>query len=76
MEKPKGADPKMIVAVQMFSIGLILLILGIATFALSPVKAMAPFIRLTFLVSMAAIMAVGAGFSVAGGILLRRARKT
>lgn len=74
--EPEGADPKLIVAVQMLSIGIILVILGLVTFFLSPVAGMEPFIRLTFLLSMGAIVAVGLAFGIAGGILYRRNRKT
>jgi nitrate reductase gamma subunit len=74
--KPKGANPKLIVAVQMLSIGIILLVLGLVTFILSPLAKMDPFIRLTFLISMASIIAVGLAFGVGGGILYRRAKKT
>ncbi|MEW5901849.1 MAG: hypothetical protein AB1715_10340 [Acidobacteriota bacterium] len=75
MEEQKGADPKIIVAVQMLSIGLILLVLGLVTLVLSPVRAMEPFLCLTFLVSMAGIIFVGVFFSVAGSVLYRRAKK-
>ena len=72
----EGANPKLIVAVQMLSIGLILLVLGIVTLVLSPVTEMDPFIRLAFLISMGGIIAVGLAFGVGGGILCRKARKT
>jgi nitrate reductase gamma subunit len=75
-EKARGADPKLIVAVQMLSIGIILLVLGLVTFFLSSVAKMEPFIRLTFLISMGGIIAVGLAFGVGGGILYRRAKKT
>jgi Na+/phosphate symporter len=75
MEENKGADPKLIVAVQMLSIGAILLVLGITTFLLSPVSSMEPFIRLTFLISMGCIVAVGMGFGISGAIRYRRAKK-
>jgi len=75
MEEKKGADPNLIVAVQMLSIGIILLVLGIVTFLLSPVSRMEPFIRLTFLISMGSIVAVGAGFGIGGAVRYRRAKK-
>ncbi|MDH4271866.1 MAG: hypothetical protein OEW18_07800 [Candidatus Aminicenantes bacterium] len=75
-EKARGADPKLIVAVQMLSIGIILLVLGLVTFILSSVAKMEPFIRLTFLISMGGIIAVGLAFGISGGILYRRAKKT
>jgi hypothetical protein len=74
--KAGGANPKLIVAVQMLSIGIILLVLGVVTFCLSPVAKMEPFIRLTFLISMGGIIAVGLAFGIGGGILYRRARKS
>jgi Na+/phosphate symporter len=76
MEEKKGADPKLIVAVQMLSIGAILLVLGIVTFLLSPVRSMEPFIRLTFLISMGSIVAVGVGFGISGAVRYRRAKKS
>jgi hypothetical protein len=75
MAKNQGADPKLIVAVQMLSIGLILLILAGVVLWLSPVGRMDSFIRLTFLLSMGSILLVGGGFAVAGAIRYRRARR-
>jgi len=75
MEEKKGADPRMIVAVQMLSIGAILLVLGIVTFLLSPVTSMKPFIKLTFLISIGSIVAVGVGFGISGVVRYRRAKK-
>jgi hypothetical protein len=75
-KRAEGANPKLIVAVQMLSIGIILLILGLVTFSLSSVAKMEPFIRLTFIISMGAIIVVGLAFGVGGGILYRRARKS
>ncbi len=74
-EKKGGADPKRIVAVQMLSIGVILLVLGLVTFFLTPVAEMESFIRLTFLISMGGIIAVGLAFGIGGGILYRRVKK-
>jgi Na+/phosphate symporter len=75
MEEKKGADPRLIVAVQMLSIGAILLVLGLVTFLLSPVSRMEPFMRLTFLISMGSIVAVGVGFGISGVVRYRRAKK-
>jgi nitrate reductase gamma subunit len=75
-KETQGANPKLIVAVQMLSIGVILLVLGLVTFVLSPVTGMEPFIRLTFMISMGAIIAVGLAFAIGGGILYRRVRKS
>jgi hypothetical protein len=75
-QRAGGADPKLIVAVQMLSIGIILFVLGLVTFILSSVAEMEPFIRLTFLISMGGIIAVGLAFGISGGILYRRAKKT
>jgi hypothetical protein len=75
-KKVVGANPKLIVAVQMLSIGIILLVLGLVTFSLSPVARMEPFVRLTFVISMGAIIAVGLAFGIGGGILYRRAKKS
>ncbi len=75
MKESQGADPKLIVAVQMLSIGLILLILAGVVLLLSPVGRMESFIRLTFLLSMGSILLVGLGFAIAGAIRYRRARR-
>jgi hypothetical protein len=75
-KRAAGADPKLIVAVQMLSIGIILLVLGLVTLILSPFAKMDPFIRLTFVISMGGIIAVGLAFGIGGGILYRRAKKS
>ena len=75
MEEKKGADPRLIVAVQMLSIGAILLVLTIVTFLLTPVTRMEPFMRLTFLISMGCITAAGVGFGISGAVRYRRAKK-
>lgn len=68
MEENKGANPKLIVAVQMLSIGIILLILGFVVLVVSDIGAMERVIRLTFIISMGSIIFVGLCFAV-GGIL-------
>jgi hypothetical protein len=75
MEEKKGADPKLIVAVQMLSIGIILLILGLVVLIVSQPSSMDHFIRLTFLVSEASILAVGLAFAIGGAIRYKRAKK-
>jgi hypothetical protein len=59
----------------MLSIGIILFVLGTTTLILSPVGRMEPFIRLTFLISIGSIVAVGVGFGISGAIRYRRAKK-
>jgi hypothetical protein len=74
-EDNKGADPKLIVAVQMLSIGIILLILGAVVLLVSPLASMDHFIRLTFLISEVSILVVGLAFAVGGWIRYKRAKK-
>jgi len=75
MEEKKGADPKLIVAVQMLSIGIILLILGLIVLFLSPIRTMAAYFRISSLVSNGSIILVGLGFAVGGFIRLKRLKK-
>jgi len=75
MEEKKGADPKLIVAIQMLSIGIILLILGIAVLILSPLRTMASFLRLNSLISTGSIILVGLAFAIGGYIRLKRVKK-
>lgn len=75
MEEKKGVDPKRIVAVQMFSIGVILFILGIIVLALSPIRSMTPFIRANSIISDGCIIGVGLGFAIGGFIRLKRLKK-
>jgi len=76
MEEKKSVDPKLIVAIQMFSIGIILLILGVLVLVLSPIRSMVPFIRASSLISNGSIILVGLGFSIGGYIRLKRLKKT
>lgn len=75
MEERSAADPKIIVAVQMLSIGIILVILAVAVFLLSPVTRMMPFIRLTFIISVSCIFLVGLSFSIGGIIRYKKAKR-
>lgn len=75
MEERSAADPKIIVAVQMLSIGIILVILAVAVFLLSPVTRMMPFIRLTFIISVSSIFLVGLSFSIGGIIRYKKAKR-
>lgn len=75
MEERSGADPKTIVAVQMLSIGIILVILAVAVFLLSPVTKMMSFIRLTFVVSISCIFLVGLSFFIGGIIRYKKAKR-
>ena len=74
-EEKKGADPKLIVTVQMLSIGIILLILGLVVLFVSPLRSMDHFVRLTFLISEASIIIVGLAFAIGGGIRYKRAKR-
>jgi hypothetical protein len=84
MEQQKGADPKIIVAVQMTSIGVILIILGLAVFILSMLSITGRFatanpwtpnIKTCLMISIAVITLVGVGFAIGGVALLKRAKK-
>jgi len=75
MEEKKGADPKLIVAIQMLSIGIILLTLGIAVLILSPLRTMASFLRLNSLLSTGGIILVGLAFAIGGYLRLKRVKK-
>jgi cytochrome c oxidase subunit IV len=75
MEEKKGADPKHIVAIQMLSIGVILLILGLIVFFLSPIRFMAPYFRISSLISNTSIILAGLGFAIGGFIRLKRLKK-
>jgi threonine/homoserine/homoserine lactone efflux protein len=84
MEEQKGADPKIIVAVQMTSIGTILIILGLTVFILSMLS-MAGLIatanpwttniKTNSIISNALITLIGVGFAIGGVVLLKRAKK-
>ena len=75
MEEKKGADPKLIVAVQMLSIGIILTILGFTVFILSPISRMEPFIRVCSIVSNGSITCIGLFFSIGGLIRYKRVKR-
>lgn len=75
MEEKKGADPKLIVAVQMLSIGIVLIVLGFTVFILSPFSRMEPFIRICSIASYASITCLGIFFAVGGLIRYKRVNK-
>jgi uncharacterized membrane protein YidH (DUF202 family) len=74
-EEKKGADPKLIVAVQMTSIGVILIILGITVFTLSMFSLLGVtesdnpwtrYIGTCSIISNATIILVGVAFAIGG----------
>ena len=74
-EEKKGADPKLIVAVQMTSIGVILLILGATVFVLSILSLLGrvqtenpwtPYIAKCSIISNGAIILLGVAFALGG----------
>lgn len=74
MNNPKGANPKLLLAVQMLLIGLVLIILGATVFFLSPLSQMQPFIRKMSLLSNLSIILVGVAFTIGGLIKLRKVK--
>ena len=84
MEEKKGADPKIIVAVQMTSIGVILIILGLTVFVLS-ILTMAgtaptdnpwtPYIKICSVISNGGITILGIAFAIGGVARFKRAKK-
>ncbi len=74
-EKTKDADPNLIVAVQMLSIGIILIILGVTVFILSPISTMDPYIRICSVLSNGSITLMGVFFAIGGFIRYKRAKK-
>jgi LPXTG-motif cell wall-anchored protein len=84
MEEQKGADPKIIVGVQMTSIGVILIILGLTVFILSilsitgviaTANPWTPNIKTNSISSNSLITLSGVGFAIGGVVLLKRAKK-
>ncbi len=84
MEEVKGADPKIIVAVQMTSIGVILIILGLAVFVLSMLSmsgavptdnAWTPYIKTCSVISNTGIILLGVAFAIGGVARFKRAKK-
>jgi len=84
MEEKKGADPKIIVAVQMTSIGVILIILGLTVFVLSILtmagtaptdNAWTPYIRMCSVISNGGITILGIAFAIGGVARFKRAKK-
>jgi nitrate reductase gamma subunit len=74
-EEYKGVNPKLVIAVQMLCIGIVLLILGITVFLLSPIRAMEPFIRTQSLISNGSISLVGIAFTIGGFFRLKKVKK-
>ncbi|UCC22336.1 MAG: hypothetical protein JSW23_11230 [Planctomycetota bacterium] len=84
MEEQKGADPKVIVGVQMTSIGVILIILGLSVFILSilsmtgrfaTTNPWTPNIKTCSIISNAVITLIGVGFAIGGVARLKQAKK-
>lgn len=80
MEEQKGANPKLIVAVQMTCIGIILIILGITAFLLSPLDPlvnprMTPSIQMWSVISNGSMTILGVVFTIGGLVLHSRAKK-
>ena len=74
-EEYKGANPKILVAEQMISIGIILLVLGVAVFLLSPLGKMTPFLRLCSLLTNSSLVVSGLLFGLGGYVRLKKAKK-
>ena len=70
-EEYQGADPRLLVAVQMISVGIILLILGVTVFLLSPLGKMTPFVRLCSVLTNSSLMVTGLLFGLGGYFRLR-----
>jgi len=84
MEQEKGADPKIIVAVQMTSIGIILIILGLTVFVLSFISMSGlastanpwtPYIKICSIISNGSITLLGIAFTIGGLVRHKRAKK-
>jgi len=74
-EEKKGADPKLIVAVQMTSIGVVLVILGTTVFVISLLSLLGlvqtsnpwtPYIAKCSIISNGAIILIGVAFALGG----------
>lgn len=84
MDEKKGADPKVIVAVQMTSIGVILIILGLTVFVLSMLSmsgavptdnAWTPYIKTCSVISNTGIILLGIAFAIGGVARFKQAKK-
>jgi high-affinity Fe2+/Pb2+ permease len=84
MEEKKGANPKIIVAVQMTSIGVILIILGLTVFVLSMLtmagaaptdNAWMPYMKICSVISNGGITILGVAFAIGGAARFKRAKK-
>jgi hypothetical protein len=74
MDNPKGANPKLLLAVQMLLIGLVLVILGLTVFWLSPLSQMEPFMRKMSWLSDLSIILVGLAFTIGGLVKYRKVK--
>lgn len=74
-EQPQGADPRLLVAIQMISIGIILLVIGVTVFLLSPLGKMTPFIRLCSVLTNSSMVVTGLLFGLGGYFRLRKVKK-
>ncbi len=84
MEERKGADPKIIVAVQMTSIGIILIILGLTVFILSMLSMAGlsptpnpwtPYLKTCSIISNVGITLLGVAFAIGGVVRFKQAKK-
>jgi uncharacterized membrane protein YidH (DUF202 family) len=84
MEERKGADPKIIVAVQMTSIGVILIILGLTVFVLSMLSmagvvptgnAWTPYVKTCSVITDVGIVLLGVAFAICGIARFKQAKK-
>ncbi len=84
MEERKGADPKIIVAVQMTSIGIILMILGLTVFILSMLSMASlsptpnpwtPYLKTCSIISNVGITLLGVAFAIGGVVRFKQAKK-
>jgi len=84
MEERKGADPKIIVAVQMTSIGIILIIFGLTVFVLSMLSMAGsvptdnpwtPYTKTCSVISNTGITLLGVAFAIGGVARFKQAKK-
>jgi len=66
---------RLIIGIQMFSMGVILAVFGLAVIAFSPFRTMEPGIRMWATISDIAITGVGLAFIIFGRIRIIRAKK-
>ncbi len=84
MEERKGADPKIIVAVQMTSIGIILIIFGLTVFVLSMLSMSGAvptdnpwtsYLKTCSVISNTGIILLGVAFAIGGVARFKQAKK-